>query len=151
MALTGYQAIDTAFASPFRVEDSHDGKRYRFAVTHATLVVNTPYALLPDETYGQVTAALADDASTYRIGVAIDTTTTGKVARLQTGGAGTVLSAASLSVAAGDGLEIAAGAVADVGAGPPFNAQAFAIQVTATTNSKTNVVRLLDREITAST
>lgn len=151
MALTGYQAIDVAFASPFRVEDSHDGKRYRFAVTHATLVVNTPYALLPDEVKGQVTAALADNASTFRVGVAIDTTTTGKVARLQTGGAGNVISAASISIAVGDGLEIAGGAVADVAAGPPFNAQAFAIGTVATTNLKVHPVRLLDREITAST
>lgn len=151
MAITGYQEIDTAFASPFRVEDSHDGQRYRFAVTHATLVVNTPYALLPDETSGQVTAAIADDSSTYRIGVATEATTTGKVARLITGGTCSVISASSISIAVGDGLEIAGGAVADVAAGPPFNAQAFAIGTTATTNLKLHPVRLLDREITAST
>jgi hypothetical protein len=150
MALTGYQAIDVAFASPFRVEDSHDGKRYRFAVTHATLVVGTLYALLPDETSGQVTAALADNASTFRVGVALDTTTTGKVARLQTGGPSD-LTTGSLSIAVGDGLEVAGGAIADVAAGPPFNAQAFAIGITATTSSTDQYVRLLDREITAST
>lgn len=138
--------------SYFKVEDSHDGKRYRYAVAHTTLTVGTLYAILPDATNECVTAAIADNALKFRVGVAIEAITAGNVARLQTGGAYESLTTPSISVSAGHTLEIAAGAIADGTALPIADDQQFAVnQSGATTNSAAHDVYLLDREITGST
>ena len=142
----------TSTPSYFKWEDPHDGKRYRYAVTHATLVVGTLYALLPDKTNHAVTAAIADNALTFRVGVALDTTPTGEVARLQTGGVYDSMTTPSISVTTGHTLEIAAGAVADGAALPIQDAQQFAVYTGDTSsNADTHTVYLLDREITGST
>jgi len=142
----------TLTPSYFKYSDSHDGCRYRYAVAHATLTVNTLYAILPDADNYAVTAALADNSAVQRVGVAVEATTTGNIARLKTGGYHASLTTPTISVTTAHTLEIAAGAIADGAAVPISNAQQFAINVGDTTSSATNhTVYLLDREITAST
>lgn len=144
----------TPTPSYFKVEDSHDGKRFRYAVAHATLTVGTLYAILPDATNGgnAVTAAIADNAAIYRVGVATEATTTGNVARLQTGGLYESMTTPSISVTAEHTLEIGGGAIVDGAALPMAAANAFAINAgSTTTNSATHDAYLLDRELTAST
>lgn len=151
MATTDYSGF-TLTPSYLKFTDSHDGKRYRYAVAHATLTVGTLYAILPDATNKAVTAALADNSAVQRVGVAIEATTTGNIAKLQTGGDYSGMTTPSISVTSGHTLEIAAGAIADGAAVPISNAQQFAISTGATTtNSAEHDVYLLDREITAST
>lgn len=144
----------TPTPSYFKVEDSHDGKRFRYAVAHATLTVGTLYAILPDATNGgnAVTAAIADNAAIYRVGVATEATTTGNVARLQTGGLYESMTTPSISVTAEHTLEIGGGAIVDGAALPMAAANAFAINAgSTTTNSDSHDVYLLDREVTGST
>lgn len=144
----------TKTPSYFKVEDAHDGKRYRYAVAHATLTVGTLYAILPDATNGgnAVTAAIADNSAIYRVGVATEATTTGKVARLQTGGLYEGMTTPSISVTAEHTIEIGGGAIIDGAALPMASNQAFGINAGATTtNSDSHDVYLLDREIQAST
>ena len=142
----------TLTPSYIKFEDSHDGKRYRYAVAHTTLTVGTLYAILPDATNHAVTAALADNSAVQRVGVAIEATTADNIARLQTGGKYESMTTPSLSASAGHTLEIAAGAIADGAALPIQDAQQFAVNLTgATTNADEHDVYLLDREITAST
>ena len=148
---TNYDGF-TRTPSYFKVEDSHDGKRYRYAEAHATLTVGTLYAILPDKTNHSVTAAIADNAAIYRVGVATEATTTGNIARLQTGGIYESLTTPTLSVTTNHTLEIAAGAIADGAALPMASGQQFAINAGDTTSSASaHDVYLLDREITAST
>ena len=143
----------TKLPSYFKVEDAHDGKRYRYAIAHATLTVGTLYAIIVSTSGEAKTAALADNAYPIRVGVATEATTTNNVARLQTGGEYLGLTTPSLSVTDGHTLEIAAGAIADAGAAMPMvSAQTFAVNIGGTTtNSASHDVYLLDREVTPST
>jgi hypothetical protein len=144
----------TPTPSYFKVEDSHDGKRFRYAVAHATLTVGTLYAILPDATNGgnAVTAAIADNAAIYRVGVATEATTTGNVARLQTGGEYESMTTPTLSITTEHTLEIGGGAIVDGAALPMAAANAFGINSGANTSAATSCdVYLLDRELTAST
>lgn len=124
----------------------------RPALPHTTLTVGMLYALHPGVT-GNVTAALADNALVYRVGVALaaDPASTTKVSWLQTGGYYASLTTPSLSVSAGHTLGIGGGAIVDEAAAVPIRAKTFAINVDATTSATSHAVILLDREITAST
>jgi len=139
--------------SYFKYEDAHDGKRYRYAVAHATLTVGTLYGIIVGDGGAAETVALADDSKPIRVGVATEATTTDNVARLQTGGVYEGMTTPSLSVTDGHTLEIAAGAIADGAAVMPIkDAQQFGVNVGGTTTTATSHdVYLLDREVTPST
>ena len=124
----------------------------RPALPHTTLTVGTLYAIHPGIT-GNVTAALADNALVYRVGVALaaDVASTSQVSWLQTGGYYAGLTTPSLSVTAGHTLGIGGGAIVDEGATVPIRAKSFALNVTTTTSATSHNVILLDREVTAST
>jgi len=124
----------------------------RPALPHTTLTVGTLYAIHPGIT-GNVTAALADNALVYRVGVALEAavTSTTKVTWLQTGGYYAGMTTPTLSVSAGHTLGILDGAIADDGAAVPIRHYSFAINVTATTSATSHNVILLDREVRAST
>lgn len=124
----------------------------RPALPHITLTVGTLYAIHPGVT-GNVTAAIADNALVYRVGVALaaDVASTTEVSWLQTGGYYAGLTTPSLSVSAGHTLGIGGGAIVDEGAAVPIRAKTFAINVDETSTATSHNVILLDREITAST
>lgn len=145
--------FDSFAPSYFKVEETHDGKRFRYAIAHATLTVGTLYAIIVGTSGEAKTAALADNAYPIRVGVATEATTTDNLARLQTGGEYEGLTTPSLSVTDGHTLEIAAGAIADGAAAMPIkDAQQFAVNIGGTTtNADSHDVYLLDREVTPST
>lgn len=127
-----------------------NNKEYVLATAHATLTVGTLYAIIPTAT-GFDTAAIADNASTYRVGVALKADAAGTVSKLQVGGYYEGLTTPSLSTSVDHGLGIGGGAIIDEGAAAPFSANVFAVNVTATTTATSHNVILLNREITAST
>ena len=129
-----------------------DGIVLRPALPHTTLTVSSIYAIHPGVT-GNVTAALADDASVYRVGVALEAAVASstRVSWLQTGGYYATLTTPSLSTAAADTLGIGGGAIVDEASAVPIAAKTFAINVDATSSGTSHAVILLDREITAST
>lgn len=129
---------------------AHDGNVYREVIAHTTLTVGTLYAI-HDGVTGPVSAALADNALVYRVGVAKKAITAGNVAELQTGGVYATLTTGSLSVTAGHTLGIGGGAIVDEAAAVPIRAKTFAVNLTTTTTATSHNVLLLDREITAST
>lgn len=130
--------------------DAQDNKVYRSVLAHTTLTVGTLYAIHPGVT-GPVSAALADDADVYRVGVGLKADTASTVSWLQTGGYYAALTTPSLSTSAGHCLGIGGGAIVDEATAVPINAKTFALNVDATTTATSHNVILLDREITAST
>lgn len=136
---------------PDRVRhNAQDNKVFRSVLAHTTLTVGTLYAIHPGVT-GPVSAALADDAKVYRVGVATEAATASTVTWLQTGGYYAGMTTPSLSVTAGHTLGIGGGAIVDEAAAVPIAAKTFAINVDTTTTATSHNVNLLDREITAST
>ena len=129
---------------------SHEQDVFREVIAHTTLTVGTLYAI-HDGVTGPVSAALADNASVYRVGVGLKAVTAGNVAELQTGGIYATLTTPSLSVTAGHTLGIGGGAIVDEASAVPIAAKTFAINLTTTTSATSHNVLLLDREITAST
>lgn len=137
--------------APLYPKYGQDGGVWRAARAHATLTVGTPYRIKYDE-YGPVTAALADDSDTYRVGVAEEAAKTGEVTWLKTGGYYASMVTPTLSVSVGHGLGVGGGAVIDEGGDfDDLHDSAFAICTTASTSSESQAVILIDEPITAST
>lgn len=129
-----------------------NGKVFRqVRVVTTTLTTNTPYRIGYDE-YGPFAVALADDADTYRVGVATEAAKVGTLTWLQTGGYVAAMITPSLSISVGHGLGIRGGAITDEGADfDDLHSAVFAICTTASTSSATQAVLLIDEPITAST
>ena len=110
----------SAVKSPQGKIEGADGKTFMEVVPHGDLVANTPYKVIMGR-YGLTTAALADDATTFFVGVpeaAVDASEV-DTCLVQIGGPIDALVTPSLSVTAGHSLTINTGVVADGGAAPP--------------------------------
>lgn len=129
-----------------------DGKIFRqVRVVTTTLTTGTPYRIGYDE-YGPLAVALADDADTFRIGVATEAAVVGSLTWLQTGGYYPTMVTPSLSISVGHGIGVRGGAITDEGADfDDLHSAVFAICTTASTSATTQAVMLIDEPITAST
>lgn len=137
--------------APLYPKYGQKGEVFRAARAHTTLTTGTPYRIKYDE-YGPVTAALADDTDTYRVGVATGATKAGEIAWLQTGGYYAGMVTPSLSVSVGHGLGVTDGVVADSGADfDDLHGSIFAVNTVATTTATSHNVILVDEPITATT
>ena len=137
--------------APLAPKFDQDGGVYRAARAHTTLTLNTPYRISYDE-YGPLTAAFADDADTFRIGVAQEAALTGAVTWLKTGGYCAGVITPSLSVSVGHALGMRGGAIVDIGADfDDLHDDAWAICTAETSSATAHNVILLDEPITAST
>ena len=137
--------------APFGVKYDNLGRVIIFARAHTTLTAGTPYRIKYDE-YGPFTAALADDADSYRVGIAKLATPTNGIAELVHGGPYSGLVTGSLSCTVGHGLGIRGGAITDEGADfDDLHDAVFALVYTASSSSTTQDVIMIPEVITAST
>lgn len=146
-------SFDTSgqLTAPFGSKQDQDGRIIIFARAHTTLTAGTPYRVKYDE-YGPFTAAIADDADSYRVGVAKLATVTGGIAELVHGGPYSGMVTPSLSCTVGHGLGIRGGAITDEGADfDDLHDAVFALVYTASTTSTTQDVIMIPEVITAST
>ena len=129
-----------------------DGKCWMLVVPHGDLVANTPYKVIAGR-YGPTTAALADDATTFYLGVPSAAVDSSEVDNcwVQIGGAIAALVTPSLGVTAGDSLTIDTGAIADGGAAASGLAQEFAVCTATSSASTTQAAYLMPERITATT
>jgi len=137
--------------APLYMITTADGSVLLPARAHTTLTAGTPYRVKYDE-YGPITAAITDDADSYRVGIAPSATTTGEIAYLIHGGPYSGMVTGSLSVAVGHGFGIRGGAITDEGADfDDLHDAVFAICYTASTSSTSQDVIMIPEVITAST
>ena len=133
--------------APWDITWDADGKGWRYAIAHTTLVKNTPYLIMADE-FGPLTAATTA-ASGGMIGVPDEAGVSGAKVKLQVAGRVTAMITPSLSVAVGHAVSIASNVVADVGADYLEKASEFGVCKTASTTATTLDVILTAHPIIA--
>lgn len=144
----GSMNYTTTFKASFLTRHDTDGTVWIEAIAHAALTAKTPYKVLANQ-YGRVTAALADDATFYFVGVPGESCSSGDRIWLQIGGECADVITPSLSVTAGHAFSIVSGAVADVGAAYTGLVSQFAICQTTSTSSTTQDMMLVPEKIQA--
>ena len=138
---------NTVVKASWEITYDADGKGWRQAVAHTTLVKNTPYLIMANE-FGPLTAATTA-ASGGMIGVPDKAGVSGAVARLQVAGRVTAMITPSLSMAVGHALTIVSDVVADDGNDYLEKSDEFAIAITVSTTSTTQDVMLTAHPIIA--
>lgn len=146
----GFQSSGQLTA-PMAFREDADGRVIIIARAHTTLTAGTPYRVKIDE-YGYFTAAIADDADSYRVGIAKTAATTGTLVELVHGGPYSGMVTGSLSMAVGHGLGIRGGSITDEGADfDDLSDAVFALAYSASTSSTSQDVIMVPEVITAST
>lgn len=142
---------DSLQSASFEPRYDADGRVWIQAVAGAALTAHTPYLVTVDENGYLAKAFTGTAAETGYIGVPDKAVSSGDVAWLQIGGRKTNLVTPSLSVAVGHALELHDGAVADEGSDFNWEANEFAVCVTASTSATSQDVILVPKIHTTTT
>ena len=140
---------DTLKASFLKRYDQ-DGTVWIEAIAHAALTAKTPYKVIMNQ-YGHVTAAIADDVTSYYVGIPAASCSIGDKVWLQIGGEISDVITPSLSVTADHAFSILDGDVTDVGAAYTGLPGQFAACTTTSTSSTTQDMMLYPEKITGTT
>jgi hypothetical protein len=149
MSQGAMQYTDTFKASFLKRFDA-DGTVWVQAIAHAALTAKTPYKVIVNE-YGQVTAALADEAAYFYVGVPAYSCSLGDLVWLQIGGEVADMVTPSITSVVGNSLIVDDGLIGAGGADYSGAAGEFAVATEASTGTTHDAILVPERVLSIQT
>lgn len=134
----GSMNYTTTFKASYLKRYDADGSVWVEAIAHAALTALTPYKVIINE-FGHVTAALADEAAKFYVGVPAASCSLGDKIWLQIGGEVAGMITPSITTVVGNSLILDDGAVGPGGADYSGAAGEFAVATEASTGTAHDV------------